>query len=223
LVDEKQPAANETIWPAKGIVKTIDGDGISTEGFQDIGRWTVFPEHHWRRMFPRKAFGRIEETDYAKNKTFGLQTREEGLRLTNELRRLTLPSERNIPYQEIVTWDTAQVKEELLQDELKYTNIQQDISLSLLDYIETFQGEEKISLKHFFMPPGVFDGLVNVLVQQLTKKPMRPHIASAEGRRALIHQLVTVMRAKMREINHEARDFSEIIEALPVIKLKLRK
>lgn len=103
------------------------------------------------------------------------------------MRRLTIPSERNIPYSDLVMWDTAQIKEELLHDELKYTNIQQDISLSLLNYIETFEGEEKISLKHFFMPPGVFDGFVNVLVQQLTKKPIRAHIASEEGRRALIH------------------------------------
>jgi len=42
-------------------------------------------------MFPRKAFGTIKEDDHARNETYGLMCREEGLRLTNEFHRLTLP------------------------------------------------------------------------------------------------------------------------------------
>jgi len=49
-------------------------------------------------MFPRKPFGTLKEDDYDRNKTYGIMCREEGLRITNELHRLTLPSERNIPY-----------------------------------------------------------------------------------------------------------------------------
>ena len=59
-------------------------------------------------MFPSKAFGRIEEIDYKHNNTFGLMVREEGLRLTNELNRLTLPKDRNINYKEIGTKLTNQ-------------------------------------------------------------------------------------------------------------------
>jgi lipopolysaccharide biosynthesis regulator YciM len=60
--------------------------------YEDIGRFTVFPDNHFKRMFPRKPFGTIAEDDYARNKTYGIMTREEGLRITNELHRLTLPS-----------------------------------------------------------------------------------------------------------------------------------
>ena len=52
---------------------------------------------------------------------------------------------------------------------------------------------------------------------------MRAHIAHPEAREVLIHTLVNTMREKMKEIKHEPRDFSEIIEALPIIKLKLKK
>lgn len=45
-------------------------------------------------MFPTSFFGRYGEDEFNRNITFGLMTREEGLRLTNDLSRLTLPHER---------------------------------------------------------------------------------------------------------------------------------
>lgn len=52
-------------------------------------------------MFPSVMFGRYKEEEYEKNQTLGIQTREEGLRITNDMSRLTLPSERNIDFHEI--------------------------------------------------------------------------------------------------------------------------
>jgi hypothetical protein len=170
------------------VVKSRDGEGIATQNFQDIGSYTVFPDTYWRRMFPRKGFGKIEAEDYARNKTFGIMTREEGLRITNDLHRITTPEERSLPYQDMATWGIEQIKEDVLHDELKYTHLQQDLSLSLLDYIESFkEDDERNTLKHFFMPPGIFDGVVNILAQQLTKSPIRPHVCDPAARMALIH------------------------------------
>jgi len=75
------------------------------------------------RMFPRKIFGTLKKDDYSRNNTYGVMCREEGIRLTNELHRLTLPSERNIPYSEAATWSNSRVKEELLTDEMNYIGI----------------------------------------------------------------------------------------------------
>lgn len=51
-------------------------------------------------MFPSVMFGRYKEEEFDKNgQIFGIQTREEGLRITNDLARLTLPHERNIDYE----------------------------------------------------------------------------------------------------------------------------
>ena len=41
------------------------------------------------------------------NETYGIMCREEGLRLTNELHRLTVPGERNIPYGELALWSNS--------------------------------------------------------------------------------------------------------------------
>ena len=49
-------------------VMTVHGDGLSFHTYEDLGRYTVFPHNHYKRMFPTKAFGRIEEIEYERNK-----------------------------------------------------------------------------------------------------------------------------------------------------------
>jgi hypothetical protein len=45
---------------AKLFIST-EGEGLKYHSFEDIGRYTVFPENHWRRMFRRRGFGFIEK------------------------------------------------------------------------------------------------------------------------------------------------------------------
>lgn len=84
------------------VLLSLEGDGLSFHTFEDIGRYTIFPDNMFKRMFPSKAFGRFEADEYNINKVWGTMTREEGLRLTNELSKLTLPSERSVNYKNIV-------------------------------------------------------------------------------------------------------------------------
>ena len=91
---------------------------MNAHTYEDIGRFTVFPEAHWNRMFPSMPFGELKEDSYEKNKTWGIMTREESLRLAHELGKLTLPSQRSVNYGEIAhTFSNRQVKEDLLHDE----------------------------------------------------------------------------------------------------------
>jgi hypothetical protein len=69
------------------------------------------------RMFPSVMFGRYKQEEYDINETFGIQTREEALRITNDMARLTLPSERNIDYLKISSMTNSEVKDEILKDE----------------------------------------------------------------------------------------------------------
>jgi len=80
---------------------------VISHSYADIGTYTVFPEAHFKRMFPTKAFGLIKDEDHSRNNTYGIMCREEGLRITNELHRLTVPSDRNIPYTQIAGWSNA--------------------------------------------------------------------------------------------------------------------
>ena len=137
-------------------------------------------------MFPSKVFGRIEETETKEVGSLAIMTREEGLRLTNELSRLTLPKDRQINYSEIATTLTnVQAKQEIVQNDEAFVAVQQDFSLDLIDHIEC-SGEQRNALRKFFIHPGVFDGFVGVMVQELRKKPMRPHLCDQKARRALI-------------------------------------
>ena len=85
------------------VIQSIEGEGLSYHTFEDIGKYTVFPENMFKRMFPGELFGRYQQDEYNVNRTYGIMTREEGLRLTNELSRLTLPSARKVDYKEIVS------------------------------------------------------------------------------------------------------------------------
>jgi len=63
----------------------------------------------------------------------------------------------------------------------------QDFALDLLDFLESQEPyETKVMYKEFFNAPGVFDGVVNVLVQELRHKPMRPHLCDKKARMHLI-------------------------------------
>ena len=135
-------------------------------------------------------------------------TREEGLRLTNEFSRLTVPGERNVDYASIAGMSNGQVKATVLQDETSYVHLQQDMSLALLDVMESYTGEEKLAVRDFFNPPGLFDGLVTVLCQEFRQKPMRPHLSNPEARKAIIHQMVEKITEALGD--RKARDFSEV-------------
>lgn len=91
----------------KKLILSIDGTGFTKQTYSDIGRYIVFPEDRFSRIFPRKPFGMLKEDDFDRNNTWGIMCREEGLRITNDLHRLTLPSERNLPYPQLASWSNG--------------------------------------------------------------------------------------------------------------------
>ena len=131
LPEEEEPGEPEPKKPRlfimrdeyNNVIQTIHGDGIKHHTYMDIGRYTVFPEHMKQRMFPSKLYGRYEEDEYSINETLGIQTREAGLRITNDLARLTLPKDRKIDYTLISAMDNSQIKSEILHDEKNYVAI----------------------------------------------------------------------------------------------------
>ena len=91
-------------FPADEIrqsILTVDGSGIRYHTFSDIGKYTVFPAQMRKRLFPSKAFGTIDQDECNEIGNIGIMCREQGLRITSDLARLTLPSERKVDYQAI--------------------------------------------------------------------------------------------------------------------------
>jgi len=91
----------------------------------------------------------------------------------------------------------------------------------MIDYIDSFPTEERNDLRRFFIHPGVFDGFVAVLAQELRKKPMRPHLCDPKARMALIDQFVSKVRQGLGD--REVRTFAEICEVIPMMTLQLKK
>ena len=119
------------------VIQSVHGDGLRYHTYQDIGRYTVFPEAQVKRLVPSVMYGRFREDEFSKNETYGIQTREEGLRITNDLSRLTLPKDRSVDYGQIARMTNGQAKEEILQDEVNFVAVYQDFCLSLIDYINS--------------------------------------------------------------------------------------
>ena len=101
--------------------------------------------------------------------------------------------------------------------------MQQDFCIDLMEVIENWSTdkEENLRIKRFFMPPGLFDGLVNILILELKKSPMRPHICERGSRRALMRQMIDIITTTVTD--RQPRDFSEICEIFPVMHLSLPK
>ena len=94
--------------------------------------------------------------------------------------------------------------------------------MTLLDHInQQTPYETHLVYKNFFNAPGVFDGLVNVLVQELRRSPIRPHLCDSGARKHVIEQVVRVLINTCEENNLILHDFNEIFEKLTVIKLDL--
>lgn len=93
-----------------------------------------------------------------------------------------MPHERNVDYKAIAAMANKDVKADILKDEQSYVAIYQDFCLDVLDYINAQDTDERKELDRFFDSPGVFDGFVNVLVQQLHNKPIRPHLCDKNQR-----------------------------------------
>jgi hypothetical protein len=49
------------------VIMSVEGDGLRYHTFEDIGRYTVFPEKHYKRMFPEKFFGNYEKDEFEFN------------------------------------------------------------------------------------------------------------------------------------------------------------
>lgn len=162
----REPREESLTMPVDEIARVVmsaEGDGLSYHTFEDIGRYTIFPKQHWERMFPdQEFFGNYHADEFSYNNTFGIMTREEGLRITNELSRMRLPKDRKVDYAQILRLETGTaVKEAVLHDEERFFAVQQDFSVHLNDYINKAADNEVTRL---FSSPALFDGFVSILV-----------------------------------------------------------
>jgi len=57
--EDRQQQTNLPLAVLAHIIQTREGDGLTHHTYSDIGRFTVFPVNHFKRMFPTKPFGTL--------------------------------------------------------------------------------------------------------------------------------------------------------------------
>ena len=65
--DDRKPPNKMGLDRLGTVIQNAEGEGLTYHTYSDIGRYTVFPENQFKRMFPRKPFGTIEQDDYSRN------------------------------------------------------------------------------------------------------------------------------------------------------------
>lgn len=107
---------------------------------------------------------------------------------------------------------------DILQDEVAYVAIFQDFSGSLLDYINNQKtDEDQIEVRDFFNAPGVFDGLVSVLIQELRCSPIRPHLCDKDARIKVMDQIVRIFMNEANKTGYRFHDMADLMEHNPCL------
>ena len=111
-------------------------------------------------MFPKGAPGTIEDLS-DKTEKYGIMCKEEALRMTHELARVRLPSERDVDYDSLI--QNVHKMKELVKDEEIFSLLTQDFCHELLDIIQTMPYEKR----QMFESSAIFDSFVNILIREL--------------------------------------------------------
>jgi hypothetical protein len=133
LTPEIVPLTLEEKEDVRQMIASYDGQGLSYHTYDTIGKLTIFPRSHWRRMFPREDIGNFGYNDLRIRQYFALMCTEESLKITYDLSRRTLPKDRKVNYTELIKSSTEM--KEILKDEQMFVQIYQDFSIDLLDLL----------------------------------------------------------------------------------------
>jgi hypothetical protein len=211
------PYTTDEIEDRKEIICSIDGQGLSYHTYDNIGKYTVFPNGHWRRMFPRESCGRFDINDSINATQHAVMCTEEGLKLTYDLARRTLPNERSIDYESLIK-SSSDLKD-VLKDEVMFVQLYQDFCLDLLDLLK----ERDYATRHIFDSPSMFDGVVGILLRELRKKPVRNFILYKPTRVKIMNEFVDMLADLFEEKEIHLRELKDVIELKRILEVNLVK
>jgi hypothetical protein len=194
---------------------TIDGRGISYQTYDDIGRYTYFPQELTDELFPFKTYGRYNE-EYKRTGLYSIMTREEGLKLANSFSNITLPSERNINYEAILN-GFFNFKEELKNEQVFFMFFQ-EFSYSLLKYLDKIKNNEVYRL---FKNVDIFDGLITILIRSMIKKNMNLFLSVPNTREKIFEQIINLLLDKYSKRKENLTHFDEIVEDFKIFEFIL--
>ena len=139
-------------------------------------------------MFPRDSCGIFDINDFKNVQIYGLMCTEEGLKLTYDLSRRSLPQQRNLDYVYYIKNDID--TKELLKDEETFVQLYQDFSIDLLDRIHA---HKSYAVKRVFESPSIFDGIIGILLREMRKKTIRKFLLYQPTRYKIIDEFISML------------------------------
>ncbi len=209
------------------VFNSMDGHGLRFHTYNDIGTYTLFPKDEFRRLFPNDLFGSYMDTEYRYTRTFAIMCREDGLRLASEFSRRTLPKERKgtVDYKRLMNecakdmQQSARMKE-VIKSEEYYTAIYFDFCLDLIDIYHEVRYKDRKS-QEILEAPTIFDGVVSVLVRELTRNPVKPFLLYQPTRKKIMRSLLAALKAEIAKQNLVPMTLAEIIATLRFVPIQL--
>lgn len=208
----------EHVQYMKNIIWSTDGKGMSYHTYDTIGKWTLFPKTHWKRMFPRDSCGMFDQNDFKKNETYGLMCTEESLKIAYDLSRRSLPSSRKIDYANLIKSDID--TKELIKDEQTFVHMYQDFSIDLLDRINARKSH---AVKRVFESPAIFDGVIGVLLREMRKKTIRKFLLYQPTRYKIMDEFIDMLVELFETENIHLRQLKDVIELRRMLEVTLTK
>jgi len=200
------------------MVASNEGLGLSYHTYDTIGKYTLFPKSHWKRMFPRESCGLFDFNDFKMKQIYALMCTEEGLKITYDLARRTLPKNRNVDYEHLIKSSTEM--KDVLKDEQMFVQIYQDFSINLIDLIRERKSYE---VRNAFESPAIFDGVVGILMRELRKKPVRNFLLYEPTRLKIMNSFIDLIVNLFEDKEIHLRELKDVIEHKRILEVTLTK
>lgn len=142
---------------------------------------------------------------------------EEGLKLTYDLARRTLPKDRTINYEALIK--NSESLKETIKDEQVFVQLYQDFSIDLLDLIN----QRSYDQRHVFESPSIFDGVVGILLRELRKKPVRNFLLYQPTRKKIMTSFIDMLCELFENKEIHLRELKDVIELKRILEVNLVK
>lgn len=188
----------------KDMFSSVNGSGLINHSYDDIAKYTYFPNKLKDELFPFGCYGDYMKLEFEKTKLFSIMCREEGLKLANTFANIQTHEERL----EKIDFEAILNKKFNFKEEIKNFNtfslFYQEIAYSLLKVLDSFNNYE---YNYLFLNAGIFDGLVTVLTRSLIKNPFNIFMCVPASRYKIIEQIVKEIYSKFaNNLKHKSLD-----------------
>lgn len=207
------------------IFNSFNGKGFKHHTLHDIGRYTLFPQHEYRTLFPYVSFGNYEETEFAHTGVFAIMCREDGLRLAAEYSYRTLPHERKlIDYKELMHECVKDMKLRKLSEYIKgddyFRCFYYDFCLDLIDIYREIKFKDPVG-RQLLEAASVFDSIVSILVKSLQQRPLKLFLLHKGARKKIMKEFLEQLKAEITKEKIVPINMSEILITLHKVEFNL--